>query len=322
MKFPLMSVIAISCTFAQKVASPPHFRAVGDTTVRYTFESVPIWSGGALVAIENNRSALPVVRIFDAEGQQTAFTSVKIPGADWIDVRRAAHGVGGTIAICGSAKDSGADVGGFLALASADGTIRSLVRTEPYVPTAVTVSPDGTIWTKGAEFVPVKRTPTKTDSGIIRHFDASGNLLAKFLPQSSLSRRELFFGIDQLASNSARIGWYQGRGATTYFEVEHDRLERYPAVYTENIEGPESISGLTLTEDGRVFVTKSANGNNPELYMLNRESRSWSPVVLPAGGSPATTNWLLGGTGNILVFKTIEQSGWLRRFVHSSGMNL
>lgn len=313
MKCFLVSVLSLSSAFAQGEV-PPRFLPIGDITLRHTFDSIPRWSGGALVAIEKNPSALPVIRVFDQEGRQAAEIAVKIPGADWIDVRSAAQGVRGTIAICGSAKDSEARVAGFLALASADGKIQSLIRTEPYVPTAVTISQDGTIWTKGAEFEPVKRTPAKTDNGILRHFDASGTLLAKFLPQSSLSRRELFLGIDQLVSNSSRVGWYMGRGAITYFEVFHDQIERYPAVEVENVEGQEFISGLTITDDNRVFVTKDIRGNNPELYMLNRASRRWTMIEVPAAGSPAATNWLVGGMGNTLVFRTTAGFGCLRRF--------
>lgn len=314
MKYLLLSVTGIYAALAQKSEQSPHFSPAGDIALRYAFDSMPRWSGGALVAVETNRSVHPVVRVFDEQGQQTTEMAVKIPGADWIDVRSAAHGVRGAIAICGSAKDSGGRVAGFLTLASADGKIQNLIRTEPYVATAVTVSQDGTIWTKGAEFEPVKRTPSKTENGILRHFDASGNLLAKFLPQSSLSRRELFLGIDQLASNSSRVGWYMGRGATTYFEVVHDRLERYPTVETESVDSLEFTSGLTITEDDRVFVTKDVKGNNPELHMLDRESGRWNRIAIPAGGSPAATNWLLGGTGNILVFRTTAEFSCIRRF--------
>jgi hypothetical protein len=313
-RYFLFTVALIPYILGQGMEVPVRFDPLGDTVLNYTFESVPIWSGGAVVAIEGNRSTVPIVRVFDAEGRQVTVVAVKRPGADWISIARAARGVGGLIAICGSAKDSGAHVAGFLAFAGANGKITTLVRTEPYVPTAVSVSPDGTVWTKGAEFVPIKRTPSKTESGIIRHFDASGKPLAEFLPQSSLNRRELFLGIDQLASSLTRVGWYQGRGAVAYFEVVKDRLERYATVETDATEGAESISGLTITEDGRVFVTKSTNGNNPELYMLDREARRWNRVSLPAGGVPPTTNWLLGGSSNILIFKTTEASHRLRRF--------
>ena len=204
----LLTTVVGLCVLAESVGPSVHFTPVGDTVLNHEFETVPIWSGGAVVAIEANRSALPVVRLFDAAGQQIAVVSVRLPGADWVSVSRAAHGVGGLIPICGSAKDSEAHVAGFLALAAADGKIATLVRTEPYVATAVSVAPDGTIWTKGAEFVPIKRTPSKTERGILRHFDSSGKLLAEFLPQSGLSRRELFLGVDQLTSTSTRVGWY------------------------------------------------------------------------------------------------------------------
>jgi hypothetical protein len=218
------------------------------------------------------------------------------------------------VAICGSASDSAGHAAGFFAVASADGKLETIVRTEPYVPTAVSIAPDGSIWTKGAEFVPVKRTAAKTDRGVIRHFDRTGKFLGDFLPQSSLSRAQLFLGIDQLASNSKRIGWYQGQGAAGYFEVVRDRVDRYPIVNLAADEEGAQISGLTVLENDAVFVTRSVRGSDPEVYVLRRDSGNWARITPPAQGPPETTNWLLGGSGNMLVFKTMAQSSWLRRF--------
>ncbi len=52
----------------------------------------------------------------------------------------------------------------------------------------------------------------------------------------------------------------------------------------------------------------------PQLYSLDRQARSWFPVKVPEAGSPAATSWLLGGSGNTLVFKTTDGSRLLRRF--------
>ncbi len=189
------------------------------------------------------------------------------------------------------------------------------------------MAPDGSIWMKGVEYLPVERKPSKTQNGILRHFDKSAKPIASFLPQSGFTPRELFGGIDQLAVNSTRAGWYNGGGATLYFEVTGDRVERYPVVQRNASEGDKipgvavqsyQISGLTITDDDSVFVTSSINGRDPKVFTLNRSSRSWLPVTLPEDGSPPLTNWLLGGSGNVLVFKTTQQSSWLRRLEVSS----
>jgi hypothetical protein len=79
-------------------------------------------------------------------------------------------------------------------------------------------------------------------------------------------------------------------------------------------EATESVSGLSIMEDGRVFVTRDANGHSPELFLLDRSAGAWNSVSLPPGGAPASTNWLLGGGGWTLVFKTAQGDNLLRRF--------
>lgn len=311
----LLALGLVSFLFAQGGDYQPRFEAAGDIVVSHKLEFMPSWSGGALVSLESVASALPVVRVFDANGQQKTAVDVRIPGADYVMVRGAAHGADGTVAICGMAKDTQEHVGGFLALASADGTIRTLIRTEPFVANGVTIAPDGTIWTKGAEYGGPKRAPTGTENGVIRQFDASGKLLGTYLPQSGLSRQELGGGPnDLLASNSKRTGWYMGKFAKTYFEVVGGEVQRYPVIGDESADASATVYGLTIMNDDQVFVTRSVRGAGLQLFRLDRQVRSWRPVTLPAGGEPPAMRWLLGGTGNILVFATTGGVTRFRRF--------
>jgi hypothetical protein len=304
----------VSFVFAQGIDPQSRFEAAGDIVVRHKFELSPSWSGGALVSLEYFSSDLPIVRVFDADGQPKTVVEVKIPGADHFMIKGAAHGADGTVAICGTAKDAQQHFG-FLALASGDGAIRTIVRTEPYVPNGITIAPDGTIWTKGCEYGGPQKAPAGTNRGIIRQFDASGKLLAEYLPQSSLSRVEVSGGPgDRLAANSKRIGWYMGSFAKAYFEIVRGEVERYPTISTESTDAQGAVYGLTIMDDDQVFATRVTEGPGPLLYTLDRQSRSWKLVTLPGGGEPPATRWLLGGTGNILVFGTTEGLTRLRRF--------
>jgi hypothetical protein len=185
---------------------------------------------------------------------------------------------------------------GFVALASHDGGIGTIIRTAPYVATGIAIAPDGTIWTVGYEADNVKKALVATDKGVIRHMDSSGNPLADFLPQSSLSPRELQFGTAELACNSSRVGWYQSRGGAAYFEVVDHKVERYPILQDGS---PDvAIMGLSITTDDQVLLTSSVHGNNPHLYWLDRRQRAWTRIDAPAGAA----SWLLGGSGNTLVF--------------------
>lgn len=309
----ILSVVVACLAIAQTTIPTIDFRVVGDTVVSYQFDAVPKWGGGALTGFSGNASLSPVVRVVDANGRVTAEIEVRIPGATRVLIRQAAHGTGGATAICGSASDQAGHTAGFLVLASAGGKIQQIVRTEPYVAAGVAVAPDGTIWTSGVEYDRAHAKLSKTTKGVIRQFDASGKPLAEFVAQSSLQANDLMLGISEMAASSARVGWYQSRSTAGYFEVSQGRVERYPAI---NLQGDHraAISGLTITESGRVVVTKSVSGSDPELYTLDRRVPSWIKVAGPIGGSPAVTNWLVGGDSDTLVFKTTEQSQRLRRF--------
>lgn len=323
MKSEIAVLTAIAaCLFAQQPNQPVQFRAVGDIHVTHQLEFIPTWSGNALLSIEGNLSASPRIWVFDGEGRQLAQIVVNISNANSVEVRAAAHGLDGMTGLCGAANDAEGHRAGFIALASADGALKSVIRTEPYSPTAIAIAPDGSIWTKGVEYLPIERKPSKTQNGILRHFDKSGKLMASFLPQSDFTPRELFAGVDQIAVGANRAGWSNGTGEGAYFEVVNGRVERYPMVKREATEAEKipgvpmqsyQISGLTIATDDRTFVTSSVNTKNPILFTLDRPGREWHPVKLPEGGDPPLTNWLLGGSGNLLVFRTKQQPSWLRR---------
>ncbi len=287
-------------------------RAAGDILLNREFETIPRWSGGAVVVMENNSTAQPRIRVFDEHGREIAVFQVKIPGAKRVLLRRAAHGAGGSTAVCGTATDSEEHIAGFFAIGR-DGEFRTLVRTEPYVPSSVTVSPDGSIWTTGIEVDRDKLRPRDTEKGIIRHFDDTGKELAGFVSQSGLVPSDIKLGVSHLVSSSTRVGWYQGMGQAGYFEVAGGKLEHYPPIEARP-DKDASIFGLAVTEDGDVFATRDVHGNNPQLYWLNRQGRSWIKMPVPEGGSGAATAWLLGGSGDKLVFQTTEGSHRLRQF--------
>jgi hypothetical protein len=316
--------IAVMAAY-QVLAGPgtlPRFRVIGDTAITYPFESVPYWSGNAVVAISDNRTAAPVVRVFGEDGAPIAAIAIRIPGFTLVEVRRAAHGITGVTAICGAARNDNGGVTGFLAVSSGGSEVDRLIRTEPYSPTAVAVAPDGTIWMKGVEYVPVQRVPNKTNTGIIRHFDAEGKQIGSYLPQSGLTIHDMFGGVDYLAANVKRVGWYRGSLATTYVEVVGGQIEKYPAVPPKASANGEATAGqvsevtrLAITDDDQVFVTRTVNGRNPELFVLDRVTKLWNFVPTPEGGGPPeATSWLMGGSGATLVFQTTEQSNRLRRF--------
>jgi len=259
----------------------------------------PRWSGGALVAYESNRTIEPLIHVFDAQGREAELIKFTIPGAEVVDIRGIAHGLGGMVALCGVTQDAKLRTAGYMALIHPGGIPVTIFRTDPYRPHNITVSPDGTIWTVGAEIDPVSRKPTATSAGVLRHFDASGALLASFVPQSSLPVRDVVSGLANLASSSSLVGWYQGSGRY-YFEVTANSKVRQYSVMPLN--QSDMISRLAVTDNGQVFVTKSTVGASSKtaLYSLDRAQNAWVLVQLPGTWERPISNWLHGGSGNTL----------------------
>jgi hypothetical protein len=320
-------------------AQPVTLTANGQTTVT-AFPSnlgLPHWSGGALVGVDNpmNQSnrmpafgVSPVIHIFDAQGAEVRTVSLAIPDANVIWVRGAAHGSDGAVAVCGQfaaqyPSEPGhvlASGGGYLALFSAGNSTPLIVRTDPYAPFGVTLAPDGTVWTVGAEFEPVHGNPIKTSDGLIRHFDAQGKLLASVLPQNSLPFRTLQSGSTNMASSAYGAAWYQGSSGL-YYEITADgKMHNYPGLPLSPVaQGGamlEDITGLALTDTGTAFISKMVFGPkySVSLYTLDRAQGVWVAEPLPAGGSPATLNFMYGGDGNTVVMQTDDRTGLGMRF--------
>jgi hypothetical protein len=113
---------------------------------------VPTWTGGALIAIENQNAATPIIHMYDETGQEMLPIAFSIPGAQAIHIQGFSRGSDGTFAVAGWI--AGQDLRpkeGFLSLVSPDHRTIQTTRPAPYFPAAVTIAPDGTLWTMGAE---------------------------------------------------------------------------------------------------------------------------------------------------------------------------
>jgi hypothetical protein len=261
---------------------------------------MPVWSAGALVAIEKSPSTEPLIHVFNASGVEEKTIPVKITGANVTFVYAAAHGANGAIAITGAAQDAQGQVGDYLTVVSPTNEI-TILRTNPYVPSSVVIAPDTTIWTKGIELRKGMRA-RDIPAGIIRHFDASGKFIESFILQSSLNGGDIGNGHGNLAASAARIGWYSG--GHHYFEISPGgEVQQYPGV---SLAPGEGVSALALADSGDVFVSSTRPGKPDELYRLDRNLRVWTPVELGGGVTPANTKMLLGGEGSTLVFMTFD----------------
>lgn len=146
--FPRLCVVVPAVGLAIWVsAQQPRIDLFREVEVGSSSPTIPSWSGGALVQVDDHYSSSPSIHVFDPVGGrgEDVVLPVKIPGATLIDVEGAARGQDGTIVHCGWARDGTGRLGAYLAIVSPGGLSEKLIRTEPYEPVSVIVAPDGTV---------------------------------------------------------------------------------------------------------------------------------------------------------------------------------
>lgn len=242
---------------------------------------VGVWSGGAIVLVENSRSSAPIVRAFDRNGQKVAELKLVIPGASLIKVHSGqfARGFDGSFAIAGHAYTTDSRGTSFVAWISADGTNQTIVRMSPYLVYSIAIAPDGTIWTVGG---------TETDSlasyDLVRRFDRTGKLLGSMIPNGSLKITDTKRFADAasnsfLASSTSNIAWYS-EAAQIYilFGLDGSEIAR---TQTASPGVKMTLHGLALCDDGRAYI-------GSQLYALPGDGTGVGVIpVTPAGGVPA-----------------------------------
>jgi hypothetical protein len=265
----------------------------------------PTWSGDALISVEKNLSAAPVIHSFDASGVEIAPITVTIPGAKTVYIDAVVRGADGAYAVVGGAfdqdvRDHGAK--GFVTWISPDRQTVKTGRPFPYYPHMVTIAPDGSIWTVGAETVNgVEKDPAVNRShGVVRHFDTRGAQIGSFIPRSQVFGGK-WLGIPQgdMVSNGDRVGWY-ARIAQQYTEVTFDgKVTTYAGIFPS--ESHSLVFGLALMDDGEVTATVpvSEPGAGAAVYRLDRTSRAWTLMPTPAHAKP----YILGSDGKRVMFQ-------------------
>jgi len=287
---------------------------------------VPIWTGGALVSIENNNTGRPIIHSFDETGQETLPISLSIPGAQTVQIAGVSRRSDGACALAGWTIDRKGHRKGFLTWVGSDRRIQT-AQPAPYSPFLATLAPDRTIWTVGLEVGPdgFEKDPAVNFShGVIRHFDKNGNQVGSFVPRSGVfGGKRLGFSSGFLVSNKDRVGWY-ARIGQEYYEVTFDgKVTRFAGVAPPL--DTLYVNGLALTDDNEVFVAVGQFKKGSHLLRLDRNSGKWVPTEPPSGtvwmAEPGMTFGpeLLGGDGNRLTFRGYESGNYQIKFFHVGG---
>ncbi len=215
-------------------------------------DPVGVRSRGVLPTIEGHSTRAPVLRIYDSLGLEAERIGPHIPGAEGILLM--SHGFTRSaisyVAFARTAYGDGA--GGFLAIVSRDRTSRPAVRTEPYVPFALTFAPDGTIWAAG-----LQKDDSGRDAGdsasyfVVQRFDTQGRQLGGAVPRSTFSGPVTPVDTSFFVTSKDRVGWVSPL-AHRYIEFALDGklLASYHFTYSYT-----DLNGGALCDDETLWMS-------------------------------------------------------------------
>lgn len=264
------------------------------TTYDYFGNRTPTWSGGTLLALENDSTSSPIIKVFGRDGRQVSSLPLTIPQAEVIVVRGIARGDSGLLVACGRAIDGQGRQVAFLALFPPNSGELAVVALKDYYAEQPAVAPDGTIWTVGYE--PARRS--KAD--IIRHFDVNGKTIGSLIPADTFpSMLVLADAHNQFAVSANRVAFF-APSAGRYIELSLDGNVTTD-IKTGALGQREKVYSFALTNDGRTFFTTQdpTPPRDRNLYLLDTRSGQFTAVAMPIG-----LIGLHGGDGNNLVGRT------------------
>lgn len=308
------SIVALSAIWAQAAGLRPD----SVTDLPFTNSTVPaVWSGGALLRLEDSETGFPRVEVFDRNGGKISGLAIAIPGAARINVLEGcfSRGRDGTVAVCGSAYNTANQGFSFLAIFPAGAEHNLIIRTSPYKARRVAVLADGSVWTLGHE----ARAGVETDPAhhVVRRYRADGTPAGSWLPNNSFVNKLDKWHVDrysEMAASATRAGWVS-QTAREYVEFDvSGRLTAQVPMPPNELER-HRISGLALCDDGRVvlgLVDQQSAADAFQLYALDRGQGAFRRIATPerVGSLLGCDEGKLAAGGNRLGGPVIRWLAW------------
>jgi hypothetical protein len=251
--------------------------------------------------------------VFDRSGKVKFSTLIQLPEIDRMRVDDFAAAPDSSVWMGGNVTSKTGQDRFFLAHVASDGINVDVIQTTPYWPVQLSVAPDGTVWTAGYALTRDAAGHTRDAAGhtevdqsqnVLRHFDASGKLLASAIPLSTVDYLRVRLGF--LAANQDRLGWYSPTngpgGAYVEFSPAMKVLHSYSVVSLDT--RGTMVEAFALTPTGRAFVKvvhSTEDGRPAVLYELDRTVNDWVPVDI-ARDANSVIPMLEGNDGESLVF--------------------
>jgi hypothetical protein len=302
---PILGLGLTAPLCAQGASQPPGTSATFQRGREFQIDraSQPFWLGKFLVELEDPESKSPVFELTDHDGHK-ARVPLELPDTVFIQGLRYSAGADGSIVAIGTAlrgKSSGAC---FIAWISPDRKRQTVIQAYPFVPEALEVAADGTIWSVGTLFDD-DRMKTMADN-VIRRYDTSGKLLSSLTVTGLRSPREwpgdATMG-SALRASRDRIGWFTAGNQYLELSLEGREMERFegPPGWGAPSRDPSLtywVDGFALSSENQVVLTAvlAKDENSGRMVVLNRSARTWYPALL-TGGDPSERHRLVGFDG-------------------------
>lgn len=246
------------------------------------------WNGNVLIGMEKNQSSSPIIWTLGRSGNKEEIT-YSIPGAATVWIENLAGSSDGTIVAVGMSHGHDGQRAGFVGIIAPDRGKTTIVPTTPYIPSVVTIAPDGVIWTVGGQFVDEKPT-----HNILKRFSGSGKLLSSEIVKVRAGNVPDVASNSSLRASKDRVGWLTSGPEYLEFWLDGHETNRFPGPPWEKTF--YSFATLALRDDYQVVA---ADMNMRMMWTLDRVKRDWNPVQV-AGESLRVGN-LFGFDGDQLV---------------------
>ncbi|MDX2152650.1 MAG: hypothetical protein SFV54_18055 [Bryobacteraceae bacterium] len=269
----------------------------------------PVWRNGMLVGILGTDVQAPTIYTIDRDGRREEFLFT-LEEAVRITIAQVSVSRSGELAAVGFATTNDLRGATFVARISPDRKSQIVTRTWPYIPGTVEFASDGTIWTIG--HVTNNDRTRDLEFDVLRRFDSTGRLLST--KTVHLRRRRPGTTSSFFQAVRDRVAWFTLSGEYIEFDLggaEIYRLDGPPGTVDQHYEDSFKHVSMAVTEAGNVIVAKGGSESEPRFYQLDRDSKSWVPLI---GAGQQTGQWprIFGSDGEVILVRAAL--GKIRRF--------
>jgi len=174
------------------------------------------WSHGSFLSVSKIDAAASMFTIANSSGVITSKFNFSLPDASRLWIHDFDLDSSGAVVFCGQCDSAGGQLAPFIAIKSPQAEGFEVIRTAPFVPSLLSVAPDGTFYVAGREF-------SNPNGHVIRHLTRTGSPIASMFPASQFQTVPQRMESGYLVATARRIGWYSPiDGEAVYVEMSPD----------------------------------------------------------------------------------------------------